>query len=227
MYQPLSGDGTIVARVLSLQGGTSVESAGAMIRESLTAGSTNAYAAFGNNALMYFDERLSTGGASTSASTSTSVTLPYWVKLVRSGSTFGAYTSTDGVNWSQIGTNVTINMAQNVYIGLVVNSSNNSALATATFDNVSVSTPSAPAPAINSLSTTAGPVGTSVVISGSGFGATQSTGTVMVSGVVAPVTAWSATSVTATIPTGATSGPLAVLVAPTMNASNPVTFTVP
>ena len=227
MYQPLSGDGTIVARVLSLQGGTSVESAGAMIRESLTAGSTNAYAAFGNNALMYFDERLSTGGASTSASTSTSVTLPYWVKLVRSGSTFGGYTSTDGVNWSQIGTNVTINMAQNVYIGLVVNSSNNSALATATFDNVSVSTPSAPAPAINSLSTTAGPVGTSVVISGSGFGATQSTGTVMVSGVVAPVTAWSATSVTATIPTGATSGPLAVLVAPTMNASNPVTFTVP
>jgi hypothetical protein len=64
--------------------------------------------------------------------------LPYWVKLVRSGSTFSSYASANGVNWVQVGTSRTISMAQNVYFGLAVSANNNSALATATFDNVSV-----------------------------------------------------------------------------------------
>jgi IPT/TIG domain len=42
-YQQLSGDGTIIARVASFQGGSSYPKAGVMIRETLTAGSTNAY----------------------------------------------------------------------------------------------------------------------------------------------------------------------------------------
>ncbi len=226
LEQPLSGDGTIVARLVSLQGGTSVESAGVMIRESLAAGSSNAYAAFGQNSLMYFDERTSTGGTTTSANTTSAVTLPYWVKLVRSGSTFSGYTSTDGVNWVQIGTGVTINMAANVYVGLVVNSDNNSALATATFDNVSLSTPEAPAPSITSVSASSGSVGNQIEIFGSGFGDSQSSSIVILNGALLTVNSWSATSVTVTIPTGATSGPLSVSVAPTMNSSNPVTFTV-
>jgi regulation of enolase protein 1 (concanavalin A-like superfamily) len=48
------------------------------------------------------------------------------------------YSSTDGVNWAQIGTTQSIPMAQNVFVGLVVCSDTNSALATATFDNVSI-----------------------------------------------------------------------------------------
>src|SRR6266852_4441492 len=51
VYQPLSGDGTIIARLVSLQGGSGYVSAGVMIREGLSAGSTNAktadWAAFG------------------------------------------------------------------------------------------------------------------------------------------------------------------------------------
>jgi hypothetical protein len=45
------------------------------------------------------------------------------------------------VNWTQLGTSQTISMAQNVYVGLAVNSGSTSALATATFDNVSVTSP--------------------------------------------------------------------------------------
>lgn len=41
VYQPLPGDGTIVARVVSLQGSSA--QAGVMIRESLSWGATNAY----------------------------------------------------------------------------------------------------------------------------------------------------------------------------------------
>jgi len=56
----------------------------------------------------------------------------------RSGNTFTGYSSTDGVNWLQLGNAQTISMAQNVYIGLAVSANNNSVLATATFDNVAV-----------------------------------------------------------------------------------------
>ena len=224
--QPLSGDGTIVARVVSLHGGGSAESAGVMIRETLSAGSTNAYTAFGNSSYIYFDERLSTGGGTISADTPGPVTLPYWVKLVRSGSTFSGYASLDGVNWLQIGTSQTINMAQNVYIGLAVSSDTNAELATATFDNVSTSSAAAPAPAITNVSATTGTIGSQVVITGTGFGASQGSSAVYLNDGLVTVNTWSATSITITIPAGATSGPLAVSAAPTMDSSNPVTFTV-
>ena len=65
---------------------------------------------------------------------------PYWVKLVRSASTFTGYSSPDGVTWTLVGSQ-TISMAANVYIGLPVTSHNNTVLCTATLDNVTVSSP--------------------------------------------------------------------------------------
>jgi len=52
---------------------------------------------------------------------------------------------------------------------LTVNSGSNSALATATFDNVSVNSASAPAPVITSVSATTGSIGSPVVITGTGI----------------------------------------------------------
>jgi hypothetical protein len=209
-YQTLSGDGTIVARVVSVQGGSSSES-GVMIRETLTAGSDMAYLAYSGSTDLYWIYR-PTVGANVSYANTSAVTLPYWVKLVRSGSTFTSYASPDGVNWVQVGGSQTISMAQNVYIGLALSSDVNTSLATAKFDNVSISTPGAPA--ISALSSTTASAGSAVVIS------------VMLNGTAVPITSWSDSSINITIPSGATSGPLAVLVAPSMNASNPVPFTV-
>jgi hypothetical protein len=143
----------------------------------------------------------------------------------RSGSTFSSYTSTDGVNWTQRGTSQTITMAPNVYLGLAVNSGS-AALATAVFDNVSVSSASAPAPVISSISATTASIGSQVVLSGTGFGAPQGSSVVLLNGAAVTINTWSATSISITIPVGATSGPLVVSVAPGMNASNPVNFTV-
>jgi regulation of enolase protein 1 (concanavalin A-like superfamily) len=70
-----------------------------------------------------------------------SATLPYWVKVTRSGNSFSSYTSSDGVNWVQLGTSQTISMGQTVYVGLAATSGSTTALATATFDNVSVTSP--------------------------------------------------------------------------------------
>jgi|GEM_PF-1689423 len=143
VYQPLSGDGTIVARVVSAQGSTYPE-AGVMIRETLSASSTHAYVAYEPypGPSIYYYSRASTG-ASTASQSSAVNGLPYWVKLVRSGSTFSGYASLDGVNWVQVGSSQTINMAQNVYIGLAVSANNNSVLVTATFDGVSVNSATA------------------------------------------------------------------------------------
>ena len=138
VYQPLSGDGTIVARLLSLQGGSASESTGVMIRESLDPASVHAYAAFGGGSFIYFTERPTTGAMSTLQTNSIAVTFPTWVKLTRAGNNFSVFSSADGVNWTQIGTSQTITMAQNVFIGLAVCSDDNTKLATATFDNVSI-----------------------------------------------------------------------------------------
>jgi RHS repeat-associated protein len=223
-YQALSGDGTIIARVVTAQGGY-VPQAGVMIRETLDSAATNAFVGFWNGSISYYD-RPTTGASATSQSNYAQAPLPYWVMLVRSGTTFTAYEAPDGVNWLQIGSSETITMAQDVYIGLAVSSYSNSSISTATFDNVSINTAAAPAPVITSLSATTGPVGTQVVISGSGFGASQGNSTVTLSASPVTASAWSATSITITIPSGATSGPVLVSVAPSMNDSNYVIFTV-
>ena len=220
-YQPLSGDGTIVARVVSV---ASVQDAGVMIRETLNSNATNAFTSYQSGPRLIFQCRPSTSGGTSQSTASGNV--PYWVKLVRTGSTFSGYTSLDGVNWSQVGTSQTISMATNVYFGLAVESGNTSTLGTATFDNVSVSSTSALAPVITSLSATSGPIGDPIGVSGSGFGSTQGSSVVILNGTQTTINTWSNTFITTTIPTGAVSGPLSVLVGPSMTASNPVEFTV-
>src|SRR3989475_436014 len=221
-YQVLSGDGSIVARVVSISPTSATP--GVMIRDSLNPNAMSAFGAYFNSNA-YLNYRSSTGG-STSQASAPAGSLPYWLKLSRSGSTVSAYTSADGVNWTPIGSSQTINMGQSVYVGLALCSNNTSTLATATFDNVSVNSTAAPAPLISSVSATTGSVGSQVVLAGSGFGATQGNSIVTLNGAPVTINAWSNTAVTITIPSGATSGPLVVSVAPSMNDSNPIPFTV-
>jgi YD repeat-containing protein len=223
VYQPLSGNGSITARVTSLQGGSSNAEAGVIIRDTMSSTAAEAYMSFQSTGNAVFWDRLSDGASSNNAGYA-GASLPYWVQVVRSGNTFTAYGSLNGVYWVQFGSSQTITMEDEVYIGLAVSSGNNSALATATFDNVSVSTTAVPAPAISGLSATAGPVGGQVEISGTGFGATQGSSVVLLSGSPVIVNSWSDTSITITIPAGATTGPMVVSVAPSMNDSNPVYF---
>jgi hypothetical protein len=65
---------------------------------------------------------------------------------------------------------------------------------------------------ISSLSPTGGTTGTQVVINGKGFGAASTGGLVTFSGVAAPVVSWGQASITASVPSGATSGPVVVIV---------------
>ncbi len=79
-------------------------------------------------------------------------------------------------------------------------------------------------PTISALLPTLGPVGTSVTISGSNFGATQGTSTITFNGTGATPSSWSNTAIVAPVPMGATTGLVVVTVGG--NASNGVSFTV-
>src|SRR5882757_4448000 len=222
VYQSLTGDGTMVARVVSLQG--SAAQAGIMMRETLNPGANHVYV-FDYSSSIYMTERTSTG-ASSSYQSLGSGALPYWVKLARSGNVFTMYSSADGVNWLPLGTSQTVSMAPNVYVGLAVSSRTTSALASATFDSVSLSSAAAPAPVITAVSATTGSIGSQVVITGTGFGAQQSGSAVLLNGAGVTVNTWTGTSISITIPVGATTGSLLASIAPSMNDSNAIRFTV-
>ena len=142
-YFLATNDCTIVARVTSVENTDPWAKAGVMIRASLATNSAHAMIVItpGNGAA--FQWRSTTGGAS-SQSQVTGLSAPYWVKLVRSGSSFRGYVSADGGAWTQVGTAQTISMPSGVYVGLPVTAHDNADLCTSTFDNVGSTAPLGP-----------------------------------------------------------------------------------
>ena len=138
--QPLTGDGSIVARVTSQSNTDPWAKAGVMIKQSTTGGSIYALLGVtpGNGIQFEYGYNASVGGGS--------YTFPNaWVKLTRSGSTITAYSSADGTTWTEVGA-TTVSLTNPVTIGLFNCAHNGSALNTATFDNVSVTAYGSPVP---------------------------------------------------------------------------------
>ena len=141
MYQPVGPDGEIRARVVSVPGTDPWAKAGVMFRESLASNAVNAAVVVTASNGVEFQQRASTGGGTTSTLIS-GVTVPQWVRLVRSGTnSFSGYYSADGTNWIPIGTSAGISMSNNAVAGLCVTAHNNALLNTSTFDSVSLNQP--------------------------------------------------------------------------------------
>ena len=136
VYQPLNGDGSIVARVASVTNTNPWAKAGVMIREGLSDAARHAMMVMTPGSGTAFQRRTAVGGASTNTLGPT-VVAPYWVRMVRSGSTFTASVSSDGSAWTTVGSE-TIAMSSGVMVGLAVTSHNDAAVCTATFTNVGV-----------------------------------------------------------------------------------------
>jgi len=226
-YLPLTGDGSIVARVASVSGSSSATAA-VMIRETLNGGALDANVSFyPSSSYLYYRSAVNGSGGNYQNGSAMGVSAaPYWLKVVRSGNLFTGYMSSDGLNWSPTGASVTLNMGQSAYIGLAVCGASTTALATATFDNVSVTSATAIAPIITSISATSASVGSLVGINGANFGASQGSSFVALNGSIATIDSWSDSSIVMIVPPGATSGHLQVTVGPSMDVSNFVNFTV-
>jgi phosphatidylserine/phosphatidylglycerophosphate/cardiolipin synthase-like enzyme/regulation of enolase protein 1 (concanavalin A-like superfamily) len=149
LYQPLSGDGTIVAQVTAVQNTNAWVKAGVMIRESLAANSRHGFMLVSYSKGTAFQRRQNSAGPSVSTAGSTSVVAPYWVRIDRSGNTVTAYQSPDGTAWKLVGTD-TIAMAGSALIGLAVSSHTTDAAALVSFAQVAVNgvpvTPPPPPP---------------------------------------------------------------------------------
>lgn len=142
VYQTLSGDGEIVARVANLinPAGATGALAAVMMREKLTADSIHAAMMVTTTGKAKFRRRTTTGGTTWSDGPSDGTTsLPRWLKLTRSGDSFSAFLSADGITWTQVHTTQTITMSETVYVGiLALRTGSSTETATATFDNVSL-----------------------------------------------------------------------------------------
>ena len=145
VYQQLTGDGDIIARVSGLENTHAWAKAGVMIRESLAADSTYVLATASAAGGRAFQRRRVTGGASTHT-TGGAGAAPVWLKLERRAATLTAYRSADGVTWTAMGTDV-ISMPETVHVGLAVTAHNVDAATAAVFSNVVVTPMAGPVPA--------------------------------------------------------------------------------
>ena len=139
VYQPVSGDTQIVARVASLQAANSWSKAGVMIRADLTGSAANAAMFATASGSWVAQERLLAGGTTYQAAGAAGAA-PGWVKVVREGDVLSAFESPDGNTWTLVDTD-TIPDAVDGLRGLAVTSHASTAVATATFTNVAVSVP--------------------------------------------------------------------------------------
>lgn len=136
VYQPITGNVDVIARVDSLSAVNGLGIAGVMVRSSLTANAAHAYAGGTASRGLRFRAR-ATAGAVTTETTNTKRLIPAWLRVVRLGSTLTGYSSTDGVTWSTLGTS-TLPAGGTVYVGLAVASQDSSASAAARVSNVIV-----------------------------------------------------------------------------------------
>jgi IPT/TIG domain-containing protein len=171
----------------------------------------------------------SSGGGTTSSPNITSLSPtsgPVGAVVTVSGANFGAtqgsstikFAGTTGTPTSWSGTSIVVAVPSGAATGNVV------VIVGGTSSNGMSFTVTQPAPSISSVTPISGPVGTSVTITGTNFGATQGTSTVTFNGIASKPTSWSPTSIASPVPAGATTGNVVITVGG--QASNAVSFTV-
>jgi PKD repeat protein len=137
VYQPVSGDSQITARVTTILNTDTFAKAGVMLRESTSAGSAHVILDVRPDGSVELMTRSGTNGDTAYISGTTQVP-PTWLKLVRTGSTVTGFASGDGLAWTNVGT-TSVTMSANALMGLVVTSHDITQINISTFDQVVVS----------------------------------------------------------------------------------------
>ena len=139
-YYTLTGAGTtcmVTARITGLSGGGTTSRAGVVIRQSTAANAPYYASMMSVDKRHYVGVRTTTIPSST-ASATTQIAKPHWVRLQRVGDLFTAATSPDGSIWTTLGTPQTLALPADTLVGLAVSSRSDGNLSSATFDNVSL-----------------------------------------------------------------------------------------
>ena len=143
-HKTLQGDGSITARIDSIEDTNPRAISGVMIRRTLDPTSEHASIYIIPGSRVVFQYRSTPrGAASIRYNGRESAELPHWVRLTRRADTFTAEHSSDGVNWQEVrsldpneSTPVRIAMDETVRVGLIVTSRNVGRTATACIADV-------------------------------------------------------------------------------------------
>jgi hypothetical protein len=136
-HTSITGSTTLIAEVTSVNGTSTQAWAGIILRDSTAndAAGAGIFLMPGGNVAL---EVRTTTGAADQVTSVGGINAPQWVKLIRNGDTFTGYYSSDGVNWTQVGSSYTFTDPATILGGLFVTSDNSADLSTATFSNVSM-----------------------------------------------------------------------------------------
>jgi regulation of enolase protein 1 (concanavalin A-like superfamily) len=141
VFQNVSGDATLIARVVSIENKDVWSKAGIMMRDGLAPGAANVAVITSPTATNdYRLQTRTTAGGTTSTDKATAGKNPVWFRLVRKGNTFTGSFSADGKTWTTIGAAQTVTMPAAITVGLVV-CSHATVTANGVFDSVTLTTP--------------------------------------------------------------------------------------
>lgn len=136
--QPVAGNGVVIAKVAAIQDVNAWSKAGVMVRGDLSPGAVFADVVVTPGNGVNFDWR-ATYGNQCGAIQASGLTAPLWVMLAWTATNnFTASYSSNGANWTTMGsTNITA-LGNEAFAGLAVTSYSSSQECMATFDNVAV-----------------------------------------------------------------------------------------
>jgi outer membrane protein assembly factor BamB len=143
-WKTLTGDGSVSAQVFSQSPSDPWAKSGVMIRAGTDAGAPFYLVAVTPQNGVIVEDRTTQGGPAAQAGVATGVA-PIYLRVIRVGNLFGAYTSPDGTNWSLIlGSRTQIDgLTGPVLAGMAVTSHDNNQAGVVTFHGVSVANVSA------------------------------------------------------------------------------------
>ena len=134
----LSGDGSIIARVVSFDNTDASAKAGVMIRASTAGNSAFAMVDVTPAGTIQFIRRATSGTSTTTLATAAPGVLPRFIQLTRVGNNFSASYSADGITWTALGTTTSITMGAAVRVGFASTSRSARKSAVAVFDNIAL-----------------------------------------------------------------------------------------
>jgi hypothetical protein len=132
---PKTGNYSFQARLRSISNTASTAAAGVMIREDDSAGAPFVFAGM-SQAWTAFVKYRAVAGGPVATSYSAGGTRPILFRLVRTGDTFSAFRSYDGLTWTALGPALTIPMAAETLAGIAASSTNPAQLNVSLFDQV-------------------------------------------------------------------------------------------
>lgn len=137
VWQSLPADGGIGAQVLTETNTNSLARAGVMLRQSTDPGSPfYTVVVTAQKGLFVLARATQAGGVSTI--TSLAGVAPVYLRVQRAGTTFTAYTSSDGTTWTLVpGSSLTLGLSGTLLAGMAVTSHTLTKVNTATFSTVS------------------------------------------------------------------------------------------